>query len=107
VPWSVLAGAPAGWSAFLALCLYIVVAFLRDWLISGKRYDRREREWKERYERDIAAEQRVAAYAEKAREQESARADRESTRANLATAALTAQAAQLPEALRQAKAGQT
>lgn len=101
MPWSALAGA-SPYALFLALCAGIVVSFARDWVISAKRYDRREREWEQRYERDIASERRIADYQEK-------RAVQEGTRADRATEALTALSAQMPEALealRQAKAGQ-
>ena len=98
MPWSSLSAA-GPWAAFLALCAGITLAFARDWVISAKRYDRREQEWEQRYERDIAAERRISDYADKAREKEAERADR-------ATAALTELSKPLPEALRQAKAGQ-
>lgn len=76
------------------MCLGIVVAYQRDWVISLAEYKRRESE----HERAIAAEQRIAAYHEK-------RADKEAERADKAIEQLVQFAAELPPALRQIKAG--
>jgi len=87
-------GAAGPWAAFLGMCLGIVIAYQRDWVISLAEYKRREVE----HERAIAAEQRIAAYHEKRAEVETERADR-------AVAQLATLASALPEALRQIRGG--
>lgn len=91
--WAALAGA-GPWAAFLAVCALIAYGYQRDWIISAARYRRRESE----QEANLAAERRIADYHEK-------RADKEADRADRAQDALTRLVAELPDALRQVKAG--
>lgn len=105
MPWSTLVGA-GPWAAFLAGCAIIVWFYATDRVISRKEYHRRQGELEDGHKQALAAKDELIALYKASATIEAAARDRERERGDAATAQLTKLAVELPEALRQLKAGQ-
>ena len=97
MPWSTLNTAGA-WSAFFGLLLWLLWKYSRGKIISEAEHLRRAAALTEERDQAVATERRIGTYHEKRAEVAEAARDR-------AHEALIALTQQLPEALRQAKAG--
>ena len=92
--WSLVASA-SPYALFVALCVYVVSDYRRGKVVSLTQH-----------QRELAAKDELVALHKARADTEAAARDRERERGDAATAQLTRLAVELPEALRQLKAGQ-